>query len=267
MKKSRILLIIFLVIAAAATIIFELPGVVLTADETKNILLKELFSRIILAAFVIFLVVYGRFNSLKIERNNLGKHLLFIIPCLLVALANFPFSALISGSAVIERVDLIYILVINCVLIAIIEDFFFQGILRSVIDDYFKNTSHRIFISILVTAIVFALSHLLNLLSGAAIGATLLQVGYTFLIGAMFSTIKTKTNNIYLIVVLHSIFDIGGTIVTKLGNGVFQDKIFWILTISFGIIAGIYILVNIIIMDRKDTLDLHKSQETTEIIN
>ena len=150
MKKNKIILIIFLVIAMSATIIFNLPQIVLVADETKNILLKELFSRLILAAFVIYLIIYGNFARLKPDFKNIGKHLLWMIPCFLVALANFPFSALISGRAVVERKDLIYLLVINCLLIAVIEDFFFQGILRLIVEDYFKNTKHRVFFVILV---------------------------------------------------------------------------------------------------------------------
>ena len=252
MKKNKIILIIFLVIAMTATIVFSLPQIVLVADEIKNTLLKELFSRLILAAFVIYLIIYGKFVSLKPDFKNIGKHLLWMIPCFFVALANFPFSALISGRAVVERQDLIYLLVINCILIAIIEDFFFQGILRSIVEDYFKNTKHRVFFVILVVSTIFALSHLLNLLSGASIGATILQVGYTFLMGGLFSTIKTKTNDIWLIVIIHTMFDVGGTLINKLGTGVFQDKLFWIFTITFGIIAGIYILINIFILDKKD---------------
>ena len=70
--------------------------------------------------------------------------------------------------------------------------------------------------------------------------------------GGLFSTIKTKTNDIWLIVIIHTMFDVGGTLINKLGTGVFQDKLFWIFTITFGIIAGIYILINIFILDKKD---------------
>ena len=37
MKKSKIILIVFLVLAALATIILDLPQVVLVADEVKNV--------------------------------------------------------------------------------------------------------------------------------------------------------------------------------------------------------------------------------------
>ncbi|MBR4237168.1 CPBP family intramembrane metalloprotease [bacterium] len=266
MKRNKIILIIFLVIAATLTIVFDLPQLVLVADETKNILLKELFSRLILAAFIIYLVIYGKFASLKPNFKNMLRNLLWMIPCFLVALANFPFSALINGTAIVERKDLIHLLIINCVLIAIIEDFFFQGILRSIVEDYFKNTKHRLFFVILIVSTIFALSHLLNLLSGASIGATILQVGYTFLMGGLFSTIKTKTNDIWLIVLIHTIFDVGGTLINKLGSGVFQDRLFWIFTIIFGIIAGIYILINIFVLDKKDVEEMKKEETSKESV-
>ena len=119
MKRNKIILIIFLVIAATLTIVFDLPQLVLVADETKNILLKELFSRLILAAFIIYLVIYGKFASLKPNFKNMLRNLLWMIPCFLVALANFPFSALINGTAIVERKDLIHLHIINCVLIAL----------------------------------------------------------------------------------------------------------------------------------------------------
>ena len=261
MKKSKIILIVFLVLAALSTIILDLPQVVLVADEVKNVLLKEFLSRLILASFVIYLVIYGKFAKLKPDFSNLGKNLLWMIPCFLVAFANFPFSALISGSAVIERADLIPLLVINCILIAILEDFFFQGIVRTVVEDYFKNTKNRVFLTILTVSTIFALSHLLNLLSGASIASTLLQVGYTFLMGGLFSTIMTKTKDIWLIVVIHTIFDIGGTLVNKLGSGIFQDKLFWIFTVVFGVLAGLYILFNIYVLNKKDNESLEPKEE------
>ena len=102
---------------------------------------------------------------------------------------------------------------------------------------------------------------LLNLLSGASIASTLLQVGYTFLMGGLFSTIMAKTKDIWLIVVIHTIFDIGGTLVNKLGSGIFQDKLFWIFTVVFGVLAGLYILFNIYVLNKKDNESLEPKKE------
>ena len=120
---------------------------------------------------------------------------------------------------------------------------------------------NRVFLTILTVSTIFALSHLLNLLSGASIASTFLQVGYTFLMGGLFSTIMAKTKDIWLIVVIHTIFDIGGTLVNKLGSGIFQDKLFWIFTVVFGVLVGLYILFNIYVLNKKDNESLEPKKE------
>jgi hypothetical protein len=77
-------------------------------------------------------------------------------------------------------------------------------------------------------------------------------VGYSFLIGGMLGTVLIKTENLWVCVILHALFDFGGLIVTYLGFGEFQDIIFWILTAIGGILCLIHTLFYIIKRDKKN---------------
>ena len=254
MKKNNIVVIISFFISLAILILFQIPGIILSSDVLINDLLKEIISRTTVGIFLIILLVLKNVCNLSFKLNE-KKDLLWLIPALFVAIANFPFSALITGLATIERVELIPLLLLKCFTVGLVEDLLFVGLFRTIICEILekKNTKHLTFYTILLTALLFGLSHLFNLAVGASIPSTLLQVGYTFLMGALFTTIFIKTKNIWFSVIIHALFDFGGMIVLKLGSGPFQDIIFWIMTIVFGLIAGIHILYTIYKMDKEES--------------
>ena len=94
----------------------------------------------------------------------------------------------------------------------------------------------------MIASLVFSLSHLINLAYGADFFAVALQVGYTFLIGAMFCVIMLKTNNLWFCILIHALFDVGGTIVTKLGSGSPWDATFWVLTVIVGLWCAVHVI-------------------------
>ena len=80
----------------------------------------------------------------------------------------------------------------------------------------------------------------------------LLQVGYTFLIGGMFAVMMLKTNNVWLCVIIHALFDFGGLLAFEIADGnPWENPVFWILTIACGILCVGHIIVSLINMERK----------------
>ena len=80
----------------------------------------------------------------------------------------------------------------------------------------------------------------------------LLQVGYTFLIGAMFAVMTLKTKNVWLSVIIHAIFDFGGLLTLEIADGdPWGNRVFWILTIVCGTLCAGHIIVSLINMERK----------------
>lgn len=234
---------ILIVIALIALIVFELLDIVYTNDVTLNALLNGIIPRLIAGiALLALMIILGCKNVLLPDFKSLHKHLFWCIPCFLVVLANFPFTALIGGSAQILRTDLIALFLLECLSIGFMEEMLFRGLLQDTVTRLLENKPHKEIFTVLITSAIFGLSHLINLFAGANIGATFLQAGYSVLIGAMLSAIIIKTNNIWLCVILHALFNAGGNMVTELGTGTFQDTWFWVFTAVAGIICFAHII-------------------------
>ncbi len=236
----------FCLIFALLLIVFDIVKVQFSPDPTKNKLIKELVERGTLSLLVIFLAVSYYPKRLVFPTKTPPKSVLWCIPCILVALANFPFYALIKGTATVEYTTLVPLLILNCILIGITEELIFRVVLNDALFTVWQRKNNSFFTFVLVSSLIFGGWHLLNLLVGAGVVATLLQVVYSFLIGAMLTCTYDKTSNIWLCVFLHALFDFGGRLVETLGNGNFQDTAFWIATVTFGLLCGCHILLYVL---------------------
>ena len=244
MKKPDVLLYVMFVLCAGIALVFGLPDLIPYSDRTLGDLVKETVPRLSICIFLIVLMVVRGYSATFKPRWR-WAHLLWSVPCFLVATVNFPFGALIGGGAVIERWDLLWLFILKCVAIALLEEIFFRALLLTFFMERFANKRYRILISVLCSSVLFALLHLLNLFFGAGVGETMLQVGYTFLLGCMLAVMMLKTKNIWLCVTVHALFDFGGTIVTDLGSGSFQDVTFWILTAVAGLVCAVHIILSL----------------------
>ena len=239
-----------LLCAAAILLFYVLPAPV--EDETLGALLSAIIPRFFIAVFLLVIAIEFFPKSVLYRRVSL-KGLLWCIPPLLVALVNFPFSALIRGTARIVRLDLLWLFLIKCFLIGLGEELLFRGIIFYSLLEYFKKKEGGLFFSVLFSSVIFALFHFVNLLDGAGILPVLQQVGYSFLTGAMFAVVYLKTKNFCIPVFLHALFDIGGFLVFDLGEGRPQDLTFWILTVVTGILCAVHIILTLVKMMRKKT--------------
>lgn len=243
LSKREVLFIVVSLISIALLVLFSVLN--FNDDYITNVLIKDTITRLILVAYLIFLLLLNDKSVFKFHITFMD--FLWSIPIFLVALANFPFSALINGSATILRTELLALFIIDTFLVALTEELFFRGFIHKLVLNS-KKIKKYIF-KIIVSSSFFALSHLLNLLYGAGILDTLMQVGYSFLIGCMLAVMYDKTKNIYFGVMTHFIFNIGGNIIFYLGSGNPHDLIFWILTISFGVICAIHVIIRIYRVD------------------
>ncbi|MBP5373265.1 MAG: CPBP family intramembrane metalloprotease [Clostridia bacterium] len=258
MKKSKpyyLFLALAAVVFIASLVLYYIPQFVFIEDETVN---ELIFGVLIRGSVSVLLILLALGNSdgylLAPNRKELGKNLLLFLPCFAVAVVNFPFSALISGSASIDRPELIWLFFLSCLTIGVSEEIFFRGLLQTYLSGVFKNSRIGIMLTVIVTAAAFALWHLFNAFT-SSLGSVLYQVSYTFLLGGMLSALMLMTKDIWLCVTFHTLFDFGGHIVNTLGHGAFQDTVFWILTYSVGILCGAYIVYNLIRLQFKKKSD------------
>jgi hypothetical protein len=251
MKKYGYWVILALIVLAiAAMIVLQVLNITYSSDGVTNTLVSAIIPRLVCG--IVFLVVIFFFDKkiLLFTRSTWGK-LIWCIPCLIVALVNFPFSALLSGSATIERADLVPLFAAYCLSVGLMEECVFRGLVQGAIYERLDGKRYRALITVAISSAIFGLIHLVNLLEGADVGSTILQVGYSFLIGGMLGAVLIKTKNLWLCVLLHALFDFGGLIVPYLGLGEFQDTIFWVLTAIGGTICLVHVLYFLLTVDKK----------------
>lgn len=146
------------------------------------------------------------------------------LPALLVALNNAPVIALISGTAAVTaQASAVVLFAFECVAVAAFEEVAFRAILFPLMLQRFGTGARARFSAVLLSSALFGLTHLLNLFSGAAVGATALQVGYSFLIGCMLAVVYLHTGSLAGCILLHAVYNFGGMLVPTLGQGAFAD--------------------------------------------
>lgn len=249
--KARIKTAAVIAVLALAVLGVALLGFfpVNTGDEVFDGLINAVLPRLCLTVGLGALIV-AEYKKLLAFPRVTKSALIFFLPCLLVPVANFPFSALISGTARILRADLIWLFIIKCLLIGIVEEFLFRGIVVDFIEGTLKDGKYKTVLIILISAAVFGLFHLINLFEGAPPAAVFLQVGYSFLLGCMLCAVYLKTRNIWGCILLHTLFDIGGLMISDIGAGNPQDAIFWVLTAVCGVLVAAHVAYGVLHADK-----------------
>ena len=117
-----------------------------------------------------------------------------------------------------------------------------------------------LFWSLILTSAVFGGVHLINVFMGAGIGGVILQIGYSFLIGAMCSVVLLKTRNIWLCVLLHAIYDFSGTLMPTLGAGTWWDTPTVIFTAVLAVATTAYLVWQFFVLDLGRVGEIYKEQ-------
>ena len=224
----------------------ELMKSLIASDDYRAPILDTLIMDGIGAVVFVCMTLYMGFRVMNPLQKPIGKSLLFLLPSLAVAINNFPLIGLFTGNAyVTDPVGGVLILIAYCLAIGMFEEFAFRGLFYLMILDGRRKTKKQIFWTTAVCCAVFGLVHLVNLFIGANPGATLLQVGYSFLIGGMCSIVLLKTANIWYCVLLHTVYDLGGTIL-YLGGGKRWDTVTVIVTAVLGVAVAVFMVISLL---------------------
>ena len=176
----------------------ELMRSLITNDMYRAPILDTLVMDGVGAIVFVCMTLYMDYRVLNPLRRPIGKSLLFLLPSLAVAINNFPLIGLATGNAyVTDPIGGVLLVVAYCFAIGMFEEFAFRGLFYLMILDGRRKSTKQIFWTTAVSSAVFGLVHLVNLFIGANPGATILQVGYSFLIGGMCAIVLLKTANIW----------------------------------------------------------------------
>lgn len=204
------------------TALFEFLPIVYTQNAVHNRFIKKTLP-LIFGIAAVYLLLYK--NDAKIFSKP--QNFLYYIPCFVVAVNNFPFFSYFSGKMQLlhtETLDVV-LFVVYCIAVGLFEEGVFRGILIPFFASCFSKDKKGLWLTLITSSAVFGGIHLFNLAYGGNVGATLLQVCYSFLTGGMFAFILIKTKNVLLCAFTHTVYNAAGLLCSTegLGAGVVFD--------------------------------------------
>ena len=122
-------------------------------------------------------------------------------------IAFVPVLNLFGGSGLVPW-SLVPVVVLNGLVPGIGEEVSIRGINVPNWMRLKRGNPRQIPVIATITALFFSLVHLSNLLLGASVGLTLLQVCYAFGIGVFFAAVYIRTGSLIWPVIMHSLIDI-----------------------------------------------------------
>lgn len=229
----------------------EIGKPALSADPVLAPLISMTLTRGIGAIAFLALLLNEGYHVLNPIQKPFWRSLLFIIPPFLVVVNNMPILSMIWGDAYLVHSAPAYLLwfAAECLAIGLFEEFAFRGVIFLLLAEKRHTTRKGLFWSLILTSAVFGAVHLVNVLAGAGIGGVILQIGYSFLIGAMCSVVLLKTRNIWLCVMLHAVYDFCGTLIPTLGAGTWWDTPTVVFTAVLAVATAAYLILQFFRLD------------------
>ena len=205
--------------------------------------------------FIPFFFIYVKKEGLASLNTPSFKFVDFkYLPFLFLTFSNF-IVVFLSNWVMFEGVSTLTIIkdLVLSILIAFNEELVFRVVLIKEMSVGLSRIK-----TILLSSLVFGLTHLLNISSLGSIPYVLLQVLYSFGVGLILSLIYTKTYNFVYVFIIHFLFDfLNGDLVSDLYD-LEYNWIFFVVNISLGVILGLYAVL-IYIKEEKDvtkTMDI-----------
>ena len=168
----------------------------------KTTIINTIFS-IMLIILIVKLKKVKYYGLTKV--NNIKNYLCFF-PLLLIISVN-----LWNGININNSIDEIIFHILTMINIGFIEEIIFRGFL------YKMLAKDNVKIAILVSSITFGIGHIINLLNGALLLPSIMQICYSISIGYLFVIIFYKSKSIVPCIITHclvnslSIFSIENT--------------------------------------------------------
>ena len=193
---------------------------------------------------------------LKFRLFQKPENALYLLPCLLVAINNFQFSAYFHGEMeIVYTKPFAFILfALECIFVGLLEECIFRGVLFALLMQYLPKNKKGFLGVYFISSVSFGLAHLLN-----GFGA-ILQVGYSILTGGLFAFCLMKTKNILCPAFIHALFNFCGMLFDKqgLGNGVVFDVGTIISMLVVGLAVGIFVLYKVLTYPEIERCALYK---------
>lgn len=174
-------------------------------EDYKSTIINTIFSLFL----IILMISIKRISYYGLNKITNLKQYLYFIPLILIPTVN-----LWNGININNSTNEIIFYILNMFNIGFIEEIIFRGFLFKMME------KSNVKAAIIVSSVTFGIGHIVNLLNGAEIVSTLMQVCYAIAIGFLFVIIFYKSKSLIPCIITHSltnalsIFNIDNTIST-----------------------------------------------------
>ncbi|MDC0559146.1 CPBP family intramembrane metalloprotease [Candidatus Izimaplasma bacterium] len=220
---------------------------------------KDSLTRIFAGSILLIVLYQTGYSIFQPKHKKLLPIILVVIPGLLIAINNFPISAFIaSRTELTEPFYVVYYFIVECLSIGYFEEIAFRVILLTILLQRLPKTKKGMFQAVLISSAVFGLIHLTNLFAGAGFAPTIMQVGYSFLTGAMLAVVYLKTKSFLAIVLLHASYNFFGEVMFRLGAVSNRfDTITIVITVLLAIAVSLHYTYTLYKMESDQLIDLY----------
>lgn len=245
MKKNKSFFFLLFFVWIIVVVLIEFIDVNIFCDVTYDAKIKRIISYALLLPAVIVLIRLSGFRVF-----NKIQCITWFFVSLIIAVNNFPFTQAISGNVSIVNGGFwrVAVFTVDCIMVAAIEELIFRGLIFNLILDESSKDKKGFIKAIIVSSVIFGLSHLLNLFGGASLLPTIAQAGYTSVIGALCAFLLFKTHNVIFPWIFHAVYNFCGTILTVsgIGSGFVLDLPTVIITALIALVIGVLVLFSVI---------------------
>lgn len=161
--------------------------------DYRSAIINTIFS----VALLFLMIGLKRTSYYGLTKVNDLKRYLYFIPLVLIASVN-----LWGGIHVNNTAGELLFHVITMINVGFIEEVIFRGFLFKMME---KDNLKR---AVIVSAITFGIGHITNLLNGAEVISTLLQICYATTIGFLFVIIFYKSKSLVPCIITHSLINL-----------------------------------------------------------
>jgi len=157
-------------------------------DDYRSAIINTIFS----LSLIILIKILKRTTYYGLTKVTNIKKYLYFFPLLLLITVN-----LWNGININNSVNEIIFHIINMINVGFIEEIIFRGFLfKMMAKDNIKT-------AIIVSSVTFGIGHIVNLLNGAELIPTLLQICYAIATGYLFVIIFIKSESLFPCIVTH----------------------------------------------------------------
>lgn len=247
-KIRDILEISIIAVLCLFTVLLDFVEIPYLKDEFQNRMLSKIIQQSCGGVAAVLLML-----RLNIRLFGKPQKWLFFIPCLIIAIDNFQFSAFLRGKMELARIGAwdFVLFAGYCLAVGFFEECIFRGVIFSVLAGLFPQNKKGFLLTFVLSSVVFGAAHLLNGLSW--------QVGYTILTGGLFAFCLIKTKNILLCGFTHALYNFCGLLFDSnfLGTGVVFDLGTVLTMLIVSVCVGNFVLIFTLKYPEKERQELY----------